>query len=319
MTGINRLSGAGVYNQNNYRTDNSKKRVVSTPVNTDYTPQKVSNKTSNKKKWAVAAGLATLALTGGAILLTKGKALRQKRLLAEIPTDLQARFANLKDLKGKEFVDRAYKEMVDYMGLSKVAPKEITIKAEDKAFTVTGGYNPMENTIDYSKGFLTKLSKEKQINMLAHELKHCEQFTNMLRTEGITVEQYVAANADAIIKDATSGKSINNFGFQLAYESAKKAGKAEEFLANAKADAIESRAKSVKENFADVLAMPKIKADSPEGKKAYEHLKAYSNYEGLSFLGTASEAYKNSPLEIEAYSFGDKIESLFKKYMRAMG
>lgn len=310
MTGINRLSGAGIYNQNNY----TKKRVVSTPVHTDYTPQKVSN----KKNWAIAAGIATAVLTGGAILLTKGKALRQKRLLAEIPTDLQARFANIKDLKGKEFVDKAYKEMVDYMGLSKVAPKEITINADDKVFAITGGYNPIKNTIGYSKGFLTKLAKEQQLNMLSHELKHCEQFTNMLRTEGITVEQYAAASVDTIINDAISGKSLNNLSFQFLYEAAKKQGKAEEFLKKVKADAVESRVKTIKENFADVLALPKIKADSPEGKKAYEHLKAYSNYEGIGFLGTAGEAYKNNPLEREAYSYGDKIEEMLKKYTRAM-
>ena len=309
MTGINRLSGAGVYNQNNY----TKKRVVSTPLHTEYSPQK----TSQKKKWAIAAGVAAVLLTGTAILLTKGKALRQKRLLSEIPADLQARFANIKDLKGKEFVDKAYKEMVDYMGLSKVAPKGITVNSEDKAFSITGGYNPMKNTIDFSKGFLTKLTKKQQINMLAHELKHCEQFTNMLRTEGITVEQYIGAGVDNIVKDAISGKSLNNIFLQIAYEAAKKEGKAEEFLAKIKDEALKSRVKTVKENFADVLAMPKIKADSTEGKAAYEHLKAYSNYEGIGILGCGGDAYKNNPLEVEAYSFGNKIEELFHKYLKS--
>ncbi len=209
MTGINRLSGAGVYNQNNY----TKKRVVSTPVHPEYSPQK----TSQKKKWAIAAGVAAVLLTGTAIILTKGKALRQKRLLSEIPADLQVRFANIKDLQGKDFVDKAYKEMVDYMGLS-----------------------------------------------------------------------------------------------------AKKEGKAEEFLAKIKDGALKSRVKIVKENFADVLAMPKIKADSAEGKAAYEHLKAYSNYEGIGFLGCGGDAYKNNPLEVEAYSFGNKIEELFHKYLKSV-
>lgn len=310
MTGINRLSGAGVYNQNNY----TKKRVVSTPVHPEYSPQK----TSQKKKWAIAAGVAAVLLTGTAILLTKGKALRQKRLLSEIPADLQARFANIKDLQGKDFVDKAYKEMVDYMGLSKVAPKGITVNAEDKAFSITGGYNPMKNTIDFSKGFMSKLSREKQLNMLAHELKHCEQFTNMLRTEGITVEQYIGAGVDNIVKDVISGKSFNNISLQIAYEAAKKEGKAEEFLAKIKDGALKSRVKIVKENFADVLAMPKIKADSAEGKAAYEHLKAYSNYEGIGFLGCGGDAYKNNPLEVEAYSFGNKIEELFHKYLKSV-
>lgn len=307
MTGLNRLSGAGVYNQNNY----TKKRVVSTPVNTDYTPKKASN----KKNWAIAAGIATAVLTGTAILLTKGKALRQKRLLAEIPTDLQARFANIKDLNGKEFVDRAYKEMVDYMGLSKVAPKEIKIKDTDNAFSVTGGYNPMLNTIEYTQGFMTKLSKPKQLNMLAHELKHCEQITNMLRTEGITVEKYLEANVDNLLKDVVNNPLNPN---HFRYSMADTVGKGKEWLASAKEQIMKHHAQTIEKHYKEVFSMPKIKADSPEGKKAYDHLKATAEYEGLGFLGLGGEAYRNNPLEREAYPFGDKIEELFQKYMRAM-
>ncbi len=61
--------------------------------------------------------------------------------------------------------------------------------------------------------------------------------------------------------------------------------------------------------------MSKIKADSPEGIKALKHLEAERNYKGLNLLGMGTENYRNNPLEVEAYSFGDGIEQLIKDYI----
>ena len=55
----------------------------------------------------------------------------------------------------------------------------------------------------------------------------------------------------------------------------------------------------LKENYADVLKMPKIKADSPEGKKALLYLDAYRTYKGPSTF--SMNAYLSNPLEGGAY------------------
>ena len=90
-----------------------------------------------------------------------------------------------------------------------------------------------------------------------------------------------------------------------------------EFLARVKESWSKDLTAKVQESYKDVLKMPKIKADSPEGKKAYEYLKANSEYETLDAFGFGSDAYKNNPLETEAYAFGDKIEAYFNKFCEA--
>lgn len=312
MTGINRVGGLNLAPQN-YVKNNFKQRAVSSPIQTEDTQKTISK----KKKIGIALAIATVAAGVGAAIITRGKALKNKNLLADIPEDLQAKFANLKGLQGKEFVDKAYKEMVDYMGLSKVAPKTIEVNKSDGAFSITGGYNPVKNTIGYSEGFLTKLTKKQQINMITHELKHCEQFTNMLRTEGLTVEKYTEAIVNSTIKNVM--KDPVNVLAHISYENAVKAGKGEEWMANLKANMMEKRVAEIKENFKEILEMPKIKADSPQGKKAFEDLKANENYEGIGFLGLGGKAYKSNPLEVEAYAFGDKMEELFNKYTITKG
>lgn len=310
MSGISGITGLNtnpyVQNINKTRT-----KTVTSPVKQDEQKQ-----TSTKKiaTWATVIG--GLLLTAGAIIASRGKAIKQQKLLSEIPKDLQARFEPLKNLKGKEFVDKAYSEMVDYMGLKGIAPQKVLQEGADGIMSVQGGYNMMDNTISYTSGFFTKLNKTQQINLLSHELKHCEQFTNMLRTEGITVEKYVQSTVDSMIKDAIKSP-FNNMSFRLAHKQAVAAGKEAEFLAKTKENWTKDLSKNVEEAYKDVLKMPKFKADSPEGKKAFEHLKANSEYEGLDAFGFGSEAYQNNPLEVEAYAFGGKIEDMFKKFCAA--
>lgn len=290
-------------------------RKVSIPVEQNNQPKGMSK----GKKITIATAAAAL-LGIGALVITRGKAAakaaQKAKLLADIPPELQTRFSAIKDLKGKEFVDRAYSELVEYMGLKGVAPKEVAIKNTDGLLGVTGGYNFIDNTIEFSEGFLTKLNKERQIGLMAHELRHCKQYTDMLRTEGITVEKYV----ESAVKSMMDGAKNNalNFQYQAAYNKAKEQGRLQEFLENVKKQWTEDLSKQVRENYKDVLAMPKIKADSPEGIKAHENLKAMSEYVGLGFLGTGSDAYRNNPLEVDAYAFGDKIREMFEKFIKAV-
>lgn len=278
-------------------------------------PQIEKQKSSSKKGIIAALGLAALAV--GTFILTRGKSTNNaEKLLKQIPEDLQVRFGKLKDLQGEEFVKKAYSEMVEYMGLKGIAPKTIGNNGADAAFAINGGYNPIENTISYTDGFFNKIGKAEQINMLTHELKHCKQFTNMLRTEGLTVEKYVEASLNSTINQLIEDP-LKNITFHMGYNLAKERGAEKEFIQRAKDNWSKALIKRVNENYQDILAMPKIKADSPEGIKAFEHLKAMNEYEGVGFLGMGSEKYKNNPIEVEAYAFGDKMKDLFQKYMEA--
>lgn len=290
-------------------------RKVSNPVEQNNQPKGMS-----KGKKITIATVAAALLGIGAVVITKGraaaKAAYKAKLLADIPPELQTRFSAIKDLKDKEFVDRAYSELVEYMGLKGVAPKEVAIKNADGILCVTGGYSSIDNTIEFSEGFLTKLNKERQIGMMAHELRHCKQYTDMLRTEGITVENYVESVVKSMMERAKN--NVFNVQYRFAYNNAKEQGKLQEFLAKVKKQWTEDLSKQVRKNYKDVLAMPKIKADSPEGMKAYENLKANSEYVGLGFLGTGSDAYRNNLLEVDAYAFGDKMKEMFEKFIKAV-
>lgn len=278
--------------------------------------QDSSEKVSNKKLIGWAAGIGALLLTVGAAVVTRGRAIQKQKLLAQIPNDLQVRFESLKNLKGKDFVDKAYSEMVDYMGLKGIAPEKIIKDGTDGIMSVQGGYSMLDNTISYTPGFFDKLNKAKQLNLLSHELTHCKQYTNILRTEGITVEKYVESIVDSMIKNSIKSP-LDNPGFTNQYKKAVEKGAEKEFLARVKESWSKDLTAKVQESYKDVLKMPKIKADSPEGKKAYEYLKANSEYEALDAFGFGSDAYKNNPLEIEAYAFGDKIEAYFNKFCEA--
>lgn len=243
------------------------------------------------------------------------KILKSAKITKSIPDELKVIFMELNGKSGKEFVDLAYQKMINYMKLEGVAPKSIIIQGESGLAKATGGYNPVTNTIEVSKGFVDSLTKEQQINLLSHELKHCEQVNNMLRTEGIGVKEYAKAIAENNIKNAINPSSFDNFLFRIKYNQALENGTGEEFLQNAITRSTEKLIADIETNFAQTLKMPKIKSDSPEGIKAFEQLEAQKNYEGLGLLGIGGEKYKNNPLEKEAYAFGNNIGQLYKAFI----
>lgn len=303
------------YVVNPSNTNSLKKQVPFGHVGT----QKNTSGYSKKRKAGIALGIGAALLAIGSVIVSRGrtaaKAVQKAKMLAEIPPELQTRFSKLKDLSNEDFVKKGYDELVDYMGLKGVAPKEILNSGAD-GINITGGYNPIKNTIEFSNGFFNKMKKHEQINMMAHELTHCKQFTNMLRTEGLSVENYVESSVTSMIKNAE--KNPTNIFFNLGLNKAKEAGKTNEFLENVREQWTRDLTKKVNEAYKDVLNMPKFKADSPEGKKAFEHLKANREYEGLNFIGIGSDSYRNNPLEIEAYGYGEKMKEFFKKYTEAM-
>lgn len=274
-----------------------------------------------KDSWESAKGITQKArswiekkLTSPSKGVTTKKTKSSLKISKNIPEDLKPIFANLKGKTGQEFINTSYENTVKYMKLKGVAPKNIAITSTD-GLTVTGGYDPIQNTIEFSEGFLSKLPPKEQLKLISHELTHCKQFSTMLRTEGIGVEAYARAIAENSVNSAING-SFSNIMFKMSYKKAVANGKGEEFIQKAIDNQVQSMIPQIEKNFADVLKMPKIPANSPEGKKAYEYLEAQRNYEGLNIIGLGGDAYKNNPLEVEAYGFGDKMADLFEQYTK---
>lgn len=235
------------------------------------------------------------------------------KISKNIPNEYKPVFANLEGKTGQEFVDSAYENMVNHMKLNGIAPKSINIGSKDGIMSVNGGYDYINNTIEYSQGFLEKLTPQQQMNLISHELKHCEQFSNILRTENIGVSKYARTIAENSLKQALD-KSSSDFILKSRYEQALKQGKGEEFIQKTIDNWTKELIPKIETNFSEVLKLPKIKATSPEGIKAVQDLESMKNYEGLNALGFGSENYRNNPLEVEAYAFGDKIEKIFKNF-----
>jgi len=265
-------------------------------------------KISKKNKFLIALG-AIGAGTIAAIAILKGK---KAKILSSIPDDLKPIFAKIKNKKGDEFVSEAYSEMVKYLGLEGIAPSKISKTGADGIMTITGGFSPTNKTIGYSDGFFSKLNRTQQLNMLSHELRHCRQTVDFLRTEGIGIEEYAKAWTESSLK-----AGLDNPFNAMIYKQAQKSGAGEEFLANSRKSIFEKIKKSLEENYADVLKMPKISADSEEGRRIHKLFAGCREYEGIGMFGLEGENYRSNPLEIDAYEFGEQIQKLFSDFIFA--
>ncbi|MCD7779905.1 MAG: hypothetical protein LUH05_04455 [Candidatus Gastranaerophilales bacterium] len=265
------------------------------------------NKKAENKKTAAKVLLALGIITAAGIAIYKG---RQIKALKEIPADLKPLFNDLKGKNGKEFVDDAYSGIVKHMGLSDVAPKNVNLtnKADGMFNTVTGGFHPIENTIEYSKGFIDKLSKKQQFNLLSHELKHCEQYNKILRTEGLGAEALAKANAEQAVYQASG--LFGNFSENVMKQYPKE--EAEKIIKDEIDKLTQEYSAKIKKNFSESLKLPKIPASSQDGVKAKEYLESVRKYKGLGWLGTASKEYLENILEKEAYGFGGKMGKWFE-------
>ncbi len=269
-------------------------------LNTDKSKKKSKKKTAAK----VLIGLGIVAAAG--IAIYKGK---QIKALKEIPAELKPLFNELKGKNGIEFVDDAYSGLVKYMDLDGIAPSKVHITGNsDGAFnTIIGGFNQIENTIQYTKGFIDKLTKKQQFNLLSHELKHCKQFNQILQTEGLGAEVLAKVQAEQTIYKGSGffGNYSEKIMRDYPKEEAKKIIK----------DKIEELSKEylnkIEINFSKTLKKPKLSSTSPEGLKSKEYLEAVRNYTGLGFMGTKSKEYLENLLEKEAYAFGDKMGKQF--------
>lgn len=266
-----------------------------------------SGLSKNQKRGLITVGLTAVLLIGSAIINKYNKAKRIK----QIPEELRAIFKDLKGEEGKNFVNKAYDKLKQYMKLDGIAPDKIIHTGADKCETaLQGGYQPTLNKIGYSDGFFDKIDKATQFSMLAHELKHAEQTTKIIRS-GL-LKEYARAWSEQTAR-ATIHNPLN-VDFNRAYNDAIKKGKGEEFLEKCIQDATDTVSSLMKETHKNTLKLPKYPKDSPEYAEAQKYIEATKNYTPLDEKGLGSEEYFNNPLEQEAYAFGDKMEKYYRDF-----
>lgn len=294
------------------KSDSNNARKIRYGIDRDIVSFSGNYNPSGDKKGIITTGLGLL-LEGFKFIITGGQS-RKDRILNSIPEDFRSLFAQIKGKTGNDFVDTAYLGLVKFMHLEDIAPNKIINIGPDGLVGIYGGYNFPNNSLGFSEGFFTKIKPQKQINFLAQELKHCEQYSNMLRTEGVTPEDMARILAENGIENAL--RKPFNFMFKFRYKSALEEGKEKEFIQNAIDGVTTETAKQIRKNQKNVLAMPKISQASKEGQKALEQLKLLKDYEGIdTFVGYGSEKYKTHSIETEAYEFGDKIEKMFQDFI----
>ncbi len=223
-----------------------------------------------------------------------GKDLVQPQATINTDNDLKVVLKKLEGLNGDDFAKTAYRELVKYMGLEDCAPKELTFE-EKEGRPIASDYKWYENKIIVYRNYFDRATKAEKLGYIAHELTHCKQTTNILKTDSPNIiQQYAFAIATSDFRAAmtTNPQAKQNFVKAL------QAGKANEY---AQAMIYRQAAATYKELstiFDEVLKQPKHPLNSPNGQKAIHDIKAQSVYNGADAKGWA-----NCPLEAEAMAF----------------
>lgn len=217
--------------------------------------------------------------------------------------DLSVVFEKIKGKDGIDFVNTAYTELVKYMDLEGVAPEKITWE-KNEGRAIVGDYRFYNNSVVFYSDYFMKMDKASQLGIIAHELTHCKQLENMLRTEGISVERIAYAYAVSDMR----AMMVNNPKIQQMHAQAKANGKEKEFMQQMVALGTMKTTKELQEAHANTLKMPKHSLNSEKGKKAQADLVAQFNYNGADM-----NTYNACPLEKEAMMMENKIKTAFMK------
>ena len=221
--------------------------------------------------------------------------------------DLDNLFKEIKDKNGKEFADAAYSGLVKLMGLEGMAPEKITWEKSEGRDYIVGDYRFYNNSIVFYTDCYDKLDKATQLGLLAHELTHCKQFVNMLRTEGLSVDKIAYAHAVADMR----AMLINNPAVMEEHKKAKAEGKEKEFIQKTTILWAMKTAEEIKQAHAKTIQMPKHPLNSENGKKAQADWVAKYNYNGADM-----KSYNENPNEIEARTFAEMIKGAFVAFCR---
>lgn len=217
-------------------------------------------------------------------------------------------FTKLEGKEGLDFANAAYTELAKFMELEDVAPKQITWEKNEGRTDIVGDYRFYNNSIVFYTDNFAKMDKATQLGFIAHELTHCKQLANMLRTEGVSVPKIASAYAVSDLKAALSG---GNPAVMKAYAQAKMNGKDQEFIQQAITQITLKTTKELLEAHAHTLKLPKHPLNSENGKKAQADLVAQFNYNGRDM-----NSYNNCPLEKEAMAFEMMMRGAYKTHKK---
>lgn len=234
-----------------------------------------------------------------------------------VPPGVRKIFTELAHLPKDKFGEKYYEYLLKTKGLSGRAPAKIVVT--DKSAGVNplefflsdcarrhlpkcqGGFSPSFNTIEYTREFAS-LPRAIQANLLTHELKHFEQADTIIRTFGI--ERYIKGQ-----------KALSFKNLKAAYPEKSEAEMKEMVETAFEKEGLTEKIRTAFKSSSDA---PKISPDSKEGKAALKYLEAMEGYTGVKRSGPfgmfteVSEGYRKNPLEVEAYSVGNKAGRLFK-------
>ena len=221
--------------------------------------------------------------------------------------DLDNLFKEIKDKNGREFCDKAYNGLVKLMGLEGMAPEKITWEKNEGRDYIVGDYRFYNNSVVFYTDTFDKMDKATQLGIIAHELTHCKQFVNMLRTEGLSVDKIAYAHAVADMR----AMLINNPAVMEKHKKAKAEGKEKEFIQKNTMLWAMKTAEEIKQAHAKTLQMPKHPLNSENGKKAQADWVAKYNYNGADM-----ESYSKNPNEVEAMTFENMIKGAFQVFCK---
>lgn len=224
----------------------------------------------------------------------------------KIDDSLNVLFQELQGKDGKEFAETAYNGLVKYFKLDDVAPKSLTWE-QSEGRPIVSDYRWYENKVVLYEDYFNKAPKEKQLGYIAHELTHLKQTTNILKTEGLPIENYAVAISISDFK----AMMTKNPQIQNAYKTATQNGKGKEFSTYMIQKGAAQTYKELNTIFADVLKQPKHPLDSKEGQKAIKDVKAQAMYNGADM-----NAYNNNSLEKEAMDTENSIRLAYRQYQK---
>ncbi len=233
---------------------------------------------------------------------------------APIPYELRVSFSKLQKTNGKRFVKKAYKELVKFFGLEEIAPKKIKFKK--LGYTQRATCDKLTGQIAISNKVAQLDTKDKQLGTIAHELKHFEQFSRVIRTENVGVEGYT----DALADNGLLKRKYNFFDMRFwdGLVKARKEGTADEYMASVKQAIYAELLPIVKRGFSRVISQPQIPDNVHNRQAAEKYLRAIRNYLSTDDMGGTWEKYRNNLLEVEAYRAGHRMQNYYKTFEKSL-